>query len=45
MHYFSAVIEELCEQPPNPDYLRYLQSKLATLALGPLPRQPIEPLR
>jgi len=43
MHYFSPVIAELREQPPGPDYLRYLQGKLATLA--PLHRQPHDPRR
>jgi hypothetical protein len=43
LHYFSAVIEELREQPPGPDYVRYLQGKLTTLA--PLHRQPPDPRR
>jgi hypothetical protein len=41
MHYFKAVIEELRQHPPDPDYLRYLQGKLATLAAPhPQPRDP-----
>ena len=32
MHYYLPVIEELREHPLDPDYLRYLQGKLATLA-------------
>jgi len=39
MHYFAAVIEELRENPLDPDYLRYLQGKLATLA-APRPKPP-----
>jgi hypothetical protein len=42
MHYFLAVIEELRKQPLDPDYLRYLQSKLATLA-APHRRPPASP--
>ena len=41
MHYYLAVIHELREHPPDPDYLRYLQAKLATLA--PLYPQPPDP--
>jgi len=46
MHYFSAVIEELCEQPLDPDYPRYLQSKLATLGARSAPEtaDPTPPL-
>jgi len=43
LHYFLAVIQELREQPLNPDYVRYLQGKLATLAA--LHRQPRDPCR
>jgi len=43
LHYFSAVIDELREQPPDPGYVRYLQAKLATLPA--LHRQPPDPPR
>ncbi len=43
LHYFSAVIEELRDRPPHPDYLHYLQGKLAILAA--LHRQPRDPRR
>ena len=43
LHYFLAVIQELHVQPPDPDYLRYLQGKLATLAA--LQRTPPNPPR
>ncbi len=39
MHYFKAVIEELREHPPDPDYLHYLQGKLETLD-APHPKPP-----
>ena len=41
LHYFLAVLQELHEHPPDPDYLRYLQRRVATLA--PLQRQPHDP--
>ena len=41
MHYFLAVIEELREQPLDPDYVRHLQGKLEALAaLHVQPRSP-----
>ena len=43
MHYFLAVIEELREQPLDPDYVRHLQGKLAALAAPH--RQPRGPRR
>jgi len=32
LHYFRPVIDELIAQPPEPGYLSYLRSKLASLA-------------
>jgi hypothetical protein len=32
LHYFRPVIDELVAVPPEPDYLRYLRYKLATVA-------------
>jgi hypothetical protein len=37
LHYYLAVIEELREHPVDPDYLRYLQGKLATFRARPAP--------
>ena len=28
LHYFAPVIEELLQQPPDPDYVRYVHDKL-----------------
>ena len=41
MHYYLAVLQELRKHPPDPDYLRYLQSKVARLAA--LHRPPRDP--
>ncbi len=32
LHYFLPVIEELMEEPPEPEYVRYLEFKLQHLA-------------
>lgn len=41
LHYFSPVIEELRQHPPDPEYIHYLHRKLATLAHAyPQPRDP-----
>jgi hypothetical protein len=32
LHYFRPVIDELLAVPPEPDYLRYIRYKLATVA-------------
>ena len=32
LHYIRPVIDELLAEPPEPDYLRYIRYKLATVA-------------
>ena len=30
LHYYLPVLDELSREPPDPDYLRYLEAKLTT---------------